>query len=449
MSKDMTSGNPIKLIILFALPMLVGNIFQQFYSMADSIVVGNFIGVKALASIGATSGIVFFVLGFIMGLTNGFAVIIAQRFGANDEEGLKHSVGMSILLGLIITISVTIISVLGVRTLLDIMKTPSDIINDSYKYVVVIFAGTIATISYNMISAILRSLGDSKTPLKFLIVASILNIVLDIVFIVNFKMGVEGTAFATIIAQGIAFLCCFMYTVRKYPILHLKKRHFKLDKEIIKQLLKIGIPGALSTSITALGVMILQGTINKMGSDVVASYTAATRVDQFFTMPMMTLGMAMATFAGQNLGAGKIDRVKQGWLGSIKVVVGYSILGGIILFVFGENLLNLFITADQVQVIATAKEYLVFVAFFCWALGILFVTRSTIQGLGNGYVPMITGLLELTMRLLAAVILSARFGFLGICVASPIAWICADLFLLPYYRSFTKKLLKNQHEIIS
>lgn len=440
MSKDMTNGKPLKLILLFTIPMLIGNVFQQFYSMADTIVVGNFIGVKALAAVGATGGISFFVLGFIMGLANGFSVIVAQRFGANDEEGLRHTVGMSIVLGAAITLVVTIISVSGVRLLLEVMQTPADIINDSYKYISVIFAGTIATIAYNMISSFLRALGDSKTPLIFLIIASILNVILDIAFIVVFHMGVEGTAYATILAQAIAFGLCFVYTKKKYPILHLSKRHFKLDKEIISNLLKIGIPGALSSSITALGVMILQGTINQLGSDVVAAYTAGTKVEQFFTMPTMTLGMAMATFAGQNLGAGKIDRVKEGLLSSVKLVVAYSIIGGIILYFCGGLFTQLFVSADQMNVINTSKEYLSFVAAFCWVLGLLFVYRSTIQGLGNGFIPMLSGAMELIMRVIAAIVLSGMFGFAGICMASPIAWIGADVLLIPYYHHMVKRL---------
>lgn len=440
MSTDMTNGKPIKLILMFTIPMLIGNVFQQFYSMADTIVVGNFIGVKALAAVGATGGISFFVLGFIMGLANGFSVIVAQRFGANDEQGVRHTVAMSIVLAAIITFIVTILSVSGVRWLLEIMQTPADIINESYKYIVVIFSGTVATIAYNMISSILRALGDSRTPLIFLIIASILNVALDIAFIVVFHMGVEGTAYATITAQAIAFLLCLIYTYKKYPILHLSKSDFKWDSAVIKRLLQIGIPGALSSSITALGVMILQGTINQLGSDVVAAYTAGTKVEQFFTMPTMTLGMAMATFAGQNLGAGKVDRVKEGTRSSIRLVVAYSIVGGIILYFFGGLFTQLFVSADQLTVINTSKVYLNFVAAFCWLLGILFVYRSTIQGLGNGFIPMFSGAVELVMRVLAAIILSKIFGFAGICLASPIAWIGADCLLVPYYHHMIKKL---------
>lgn len=440
----MTKGNPTQLILMFALPMLIGNIFQQFYSMADTIVVGNTIGVQALAAVGATGGISFFVLGFIMGLSNGFSVIVSHKFGSNDEEGVRHSVGMSIILGAIFTVIVTIISVVGVRWLLEFMKTPSDIIDQSYDYIVVIFAGIFACISYNMISSILRALGDSKTPLIFLIVASVLNVILDLFFIINVKMGVEGAAYATVIAQFVSFLLCMVYTKKRYPILHLNKSHFKWDSDLANRLLKVGVPSAMSSSITALGVMVLQGTINELGSDVVAAFTAGTKVEQFFTMPTMTIGMAMATFAGQNLGAKRLDRVSAGVKSSVILVVAYSILGGLALVFFGSHITQLFVSGDSSHVIAYAQQYLNIIAIFCWVLGLLFIFRSTIQGLGNGFVPMMSGVMELVMRVLAAIILSKLFQFTGICLASPIAWIGADFLLIPSYFYIMKKL-KKQH----
>lgn len=443
MSNDMTKGHPLKLILWFAVPMLIGNIFQQFYSMADTIVVGQFIGVQALAAVGSTGGIFFFVLGFVMGLTNGFSVIISQRFGAEDYHGLRKAVAMSILVSLIISSIVTVLSVNGVYTLLEMMKTPADIIQESYRYAVVMFSGTIASIAYNTISSILRALGDSKTPLLFLIIASILNVVLDIVFIVNFHMGVEGTAVATLLAQGISFLLCLIYTSHYYPILHLTREDFRWDGHLVKELLKIGIPGALSSSITALGIMILQGTINQLGSDTVAAYTAGTKVEQFFTMPTMTIGMAMATFAGQNLGAGKIDRIKEGLKSSAIAVFVYSILGGFLLYHFGGYFTQLFISADQSHVIGIAQEYLSFISVLCWLLGLLFVYRSTIQGLGNGFVPMLSGIMELMMRVIIALILTKKLGFLGICLANPIAWIGADILLIPYYYHMIHQLSKK------
>lgn len=445
MSKELTQGNPIKLIILFAIPMLIGNIFQQFYAMVDTMVVGQFIGVQALAAVGATGGITFFVLGFILGLANGFAIIVSHRFGSKDEAGLRKAVGNSIVLSLIFGIIVSILSVTFARWILEVMKTPADIIDASHRYLVVIFAGTLANLAYNLTASILRALGDSKTPLIFLIVASIANVILDILFITKLGMGVEGTAYATVISQGFSFILCFFYTKKRYPILHLHKEDFKIDTKLCGQLLNIAIPGALSSSITAFGVMVLQGTINQLGSDIVAAYTAGTKVEQFFTMPTMTLGMAIATFAGQNLGAGKIDRVKQGVKQSLILTLTYSIIGGIALYMFGGVFTRLFVSGDSKVVIDASVQYLRTVAVFCWLLAMLFLYRSTIQGLGNGFIPMVSGGIELVVRVAVALILSPILGFTGICLASPIAWLGADILLLPYYHFMIKKLTK-QHE---
>lgn len=440
MSKDLTQGSPIKLILLFALPMLMGNVFQQFYSMADTIVVGQYIGVQALAAVGATGGITFFVLGFMMGLANGFSIIVAQRFGSKDEKGVRKAVGNIVVLSIIFGIIVTIFSVLGSRLILELLNTPEDIINYSYNYLVVIFGGLLATMAYNLIAAILRALGDSKTPLIFLIVAAVLNVILDIVFITAFGMHVEGTAYATIISQAFSFVLCFFYTKKRYPILHLSRDDLRLDFGLCRQLLKIAIPGALSSSITAFGVMIIQGTINQLGSDYVAAYTAGTKVDQFFTMPTMTLGMAMATFAGQNMGAGKIDRIKKGLKQTFFVSVGYSLLGGVALVTFGEFFVRLFVSDATGVVMDAAMQYLRVIAMFCWALALIFLFRNTIQGLGNGFVPMLTGFIELVMRVLAAMILSKVIGFTGICLANPIAWLAGDLLLIVSYRLTIKKI---------
>ncbi|MGL5641052.1 MAG: MATE family efflux transporter, partial [Paraclostridium sp.] len=259
MTKDMTTGNPVKLILYFSIPLLIGNIFQQFYSMVDTIIVGRFLGVKALAAVGSTGSMIFLIIGFVLGLTSGFSVLVSQRFGANDEEGVKNAVGSAITLSIIMTIIITIISVFTARPLLNIINTPADIIDDAHSYIIVIYFGIFATFFYNMIAGVLRALGDSKTPLYFLIIASILNIVLDLVFIVNLSMGVAGAAYATVISQGVSGILCLIYTSKKFPILKLEKRHFKYEATYFKKHLSIGIPMALQFSITAIGAIILQG----------------------------------------------------------------------------------------------------------------------------------------------------------------------------------------------
>ena len=311
MTNDMTVGKPAKLILAFSIPMLVGNIFQQFYSMVDTIVVGRFIGVQALAAVGATGAMSFLVLGFIQGLTNGFAVIIAQKFGANNEKGVKRSVAMSFYLSIASTIVITAISLIFAMPLLRIMKTPKDIINDSFKYIAIIYGGTLVVIFYNLFASILRALGDSKTPLYFLILSSVINVILDIVLVVYIPLGVKGTAIATVVSQGISCVLCYVYMKKKFPILKLSKKDWRLDIALIRRLLNIGVPAAIQYSIIAIGIMILQVAINGLGSTVVASYTAASKVEQLVTQPAATFGTAMATYAAQNLGAKKIERIKE------------------------------------------------------------------------------------------------------------------------------------------
>lgn len=436
MVKDMTVGNPTKLIFSFAMPMLIGNIFQQFYSMADAVIVGRFVGVPALAAIGATGAMNFLVLGFVMGLTTGFSIIVAQFFGCNDEDKLRKSVAMSVYLSIIGTILITILSLVLSKPLLIFMNTPADILEDANKYISIVFAGIIVTIFYNLLSSILRALGDSKTPLYFLIVSSIINIILDLIFVINFSMGVAGAAYATVISQAVSCILCLIYISKKHPILKLKKNDWHIDYRIINKLLKLGIPTALQTSVTAIGVMVIQSTINNFGSTIVAAYTAAAKVEQLATQPGLTFGLAMATYTGQNLGAGNIERIGIGLKKCIKLSMGFCIIGTILVILFGANLTQLFVSGEQYEVIAASKQYLNIVSVFFFVLGLLFIYRNALQGLGNAFVPLLSGALELLMRVGVALTLSNYIGYTGICLASPIAWIAATILLMvAYYRT--------------
>ena len=312
MVKDLTTGSPARLIIGFSLPLLAGNLFQQFYSMADTIVVGRSIGVDALAAVGSTGAISFLVLGFVIGLTGGFSVVVAQKFGAGDEREVRRAVAMSVYLSVLLTIVLTAVSVLCTRPLLNFMQTPANIYDDAYAYIVVIFAGTGAIIFYNLLSGVLRALGDSRTPLYFLILSSVINVALDLVFILVFGMGVAGAAYATVAAQVLSGLLCLLYMAKKFPILRFHKSDWAWNGRLVVHHLRLGLPMAFQFSVTAIGVMILQGAINGFGSSVVAGYTAASKVEQLTTQPMMTFGITMATYGGQNLGAGRLDRIRQG-----------------------------------------------------------------------------------------------------------------------------------------
>lgn len=433
MVKDMTVGNPTKLIFSFAVPMLIGNIFQQFYSMVDTIVVGRFVGVKALAAVGVTGSLMFLILGFVMGLTTGFSVIVAQYFGLNDEKQLKKAVAMSVYLSLGLSIIITVISLLLAKPLLMFMNTPSDILDDANLYISIVFAGTIATIFYNLLSSVLRALGDSKTPLMFLIVSSIINIILDLVFVINFSMGVSGVAYATIISQAVSCVLCFIYIKKRFPILNLDRSDWRIDKNTITKLLNIGVPTAFQSSVTAIGVMVIQAAVNNFGSIIVAAYTAASKVEQLATQPALTFGLAMATYTGQNLGAGKIERIRTGIKKCVILSVVFCIVACVLVIIFGRGLTRLFVSGspDEVlQVIEASQTYLNIVSVFFWILGLLFIYRNALQGLGNAKIPLLSGFVELLMRVGVAFTLSNYIGYTGICLASPIAWIGATILLI-------------------
>lgn len=347
MTKDLTSGSPTRLILTYSVPLLIGNIFQQLYSMADTIIVGKCIGVEALAAVGATGGLSFLIIGFLIGLTSGFAVIAAQKFGAKDIEGLRQSVGTSIILCTVTTIVLTALSLLTSEPLLRLMNTPDDIMVDALKYINVIFIGTVCTVFYNMIACILRALGDSKTPLYFLIVSSVLNIVLDLVFILTFHMGVAGAAWATVISQGVAGGLCLFYTLKKYSTLRLTKKDFTYNSALAWKHWQLGLPMALQFSVTAIGVLVLQGALNVFGSTKIAAYTAACKVEQLVTQPAGTFGVTMANYAGQNLGAGRIDRVKEGVKKCSMLTVIFAVAASAILLLFGKPLTGLFVDGKR------------------------------------------------------------------------------------------------------
>ncbi len=441
MTKDMTTGSPVKLILYFSIPLLIGNIFQQFYSMVDTIIVGRFLGVNALAAVGSTGSMNFLIIGFILGLSAGFSVLVSQRFGANDEEGLKKAVASATILSIIMSIIVTVVSVVAAKPLLTLMNTPADIIDDAASYIVIIFAGASATFFYNMISGILRALGDSKTPLYFLIVSSILNIVLDLVFIVNFNMGVSGAAYATVIAQGVSGLLCLIYTSKKFPILKLQKRHFKFEGEYISQHLKIAIPMALQFSITAIGTIILQSAVNGFGSTVVAAHTAASKVEQLVMQPSITFGVTMATYCAQNLGAGNIERIREGVKKCTMINIIIGVVAGFVLVFFGKSFIGLFVSNADPRVMDYAKQYLTIVAFFFIPLSLIFIYRNALQGMGYTFVPMLAGVCELLARTIVAFTLPSLIGYAGICLAGPVAWVAASVpLMINYFKKINNML---------
>ncbi|MCU7208497.1 MATE family efflux transporter [Turicibacter sp. 1E2] len=446
MMTDMTKGSPAKLILAFTIPILIGNLFQQFYSMVDTAIVGQFVGVGALAAVGATGGVIFLVQGFVNGLTHGFSVIVSQRYGANDELGIKKATATSIYLSAIATVVLTVICVLLAKPVLQLMNTPVDILEDATSYVTIFFGGLVSIIVYNLLASLLRAFGDSKTPLYFLILASITNIILDLVLIINFKMGVAGAAIATVVSQGLSGLLCYFYMIKKFDILTLKKEHFKYDPMLVKELMYVSLPMALQYAITAIGVMILQVAVNSFGSTTVAAFTAATKVEQLVVQPGIAIGMTMATYAAQNLGARRIDRVRQGARQSAWITIVTNALSSVIVIFLGGYIVQLFIPSANVEALPISMEYLKITAIFYPVLGLLFLYRFALQGLGNTVVPMFAGVMELVMRTIVAFTLPGLLGYQGVCLASPLAWIGATVWLIwSYFRIIPK--LERAHPI--
>lgn len=439
MTKDMTTGNPWKIIIFFSIPVLLGNLFQQFYNMADAVIVGQFLGEDALAAVGSTGSIMFLVLGFAMGIAQGFGVLISHAFGARDESRLKHYVAVSLILGLAVSLLITALTITESRNLLLFMKTPENILDMANDYITIIYGGIAATMAFNISASILRGVGDSKTPLDFLIFASFLNILLDLFYIVVLHSGPEGAAWATIIAQGISALLCFFYMFARIDLLKLQRKDFYFDWKSIRDLLSVGIPMSVNYSVTAVGVMILQGAVNVFGSSVVASYTAASKVENLATQTMPALGTTMATYCGQNLGARKYERIFDGMRKGFLLVLVISLLGTVITAGFGKYIVCLFLKNPSDTVLEYAVTYLNTVSFFFIPLAMIFLYRSSLQGLDQTFVPVMSGVLELVCRVFVIALFLEPFGYQAVCYTNPAAWAATGILLLFTYLFWKQK----------
>ena len=439
-TKDMTNGSTMKLILGFAVPLLMGMLFQQVYSLVDTIIVGRFLGVSALAAVGATGSINFLIIGFCQGICNGFALPVAQRFGAKDYDGLRKYVGNSAVLSIIFGGAITLLTVIACRPILELMQTPADIIDLSYHYIVVIFAGIPAIMLYNILSAYLRSLGDSITPVIFLVLSAGLNIGLDLLFIVTFHWGVFGAAFATVLSQAVSGILCLILIIKKFDLLHLKREDWKLDWSYSRYLLIMGLPMGLQYSITAIGSVILQASVNTLGSAAVASMTAGSKISMFVVCPFDALGSTMATFGGQNVGAGRLDRLGRGLRSAVILGAIYSALILVVLIFFGRGLILLFVSANEAAVIAQAKQFLVTNAAFYLMLALVNIVRFLIQGMGFSGFAVFAGVFEMVARALIGLVFVPIFGFTAACFASPLAWVFADCFLIPAFFHCRKKL---------
>ena len=443
MTKSMTSGKPVKLILLFALPLIVGNIFQQFYSMADTVIVGRTIGVNALAAVGCTGSVSFFILGFVMGFTSGLSILIAQRFGAEDEEGIRCSFAAGIILSVALTIVMTLFAVALVRPAMELLQTPEEILDDAVSYIRIIFWGIGASVLFNLGSNTMRALGDSRTPLYFLIFSSALNIALDIFLIVAVKLGTAGAAYATVISQGVAAALCFVVMFKKYDILRTSRDDYYWDLRGIGRMLSIGIPMALNYSITAIGTMILQSAINVFGSGVVAAFTAASKVSNIATQTMPTMGTAMATYCGQNLGAGKYERIYHGMKNAFFLSFIAAGLAAAICCLAGPYMIGWFIKNPSAETVASAMRYLYIASIFMLPLAWIFIYRNALQGLNRGIVPMLSGVLELVSRYVVILFAAKPYGYTGVCFADPFAWLTTGILLIVTYILWKRKMKRN------
>ncbi|MBO4406377.1 MAG: MATE family efflux transporter [Clostridia bacterium] len=443
---DLTNGRPLKLIFLYSLPIIVGNIFQTFYSAADTAIVGRFAGLERLAAVGATGSLSFFIFGFLYGLTGGFSITIAQRRGAKDWDGLRKAEAHAVMLTAALVLLVTAISVPLARPMLRLMNTPEDIMSLSVSYLSIIFAGTVFSATYNLTASILRAVGDSRTPLYFLIFSSLLNSGLDIHFIVPLKMDVAGAAIATILSQGVSGFLCVIYAFRRYPELRLRKSDFRIDRGMISTMLRLGLPMALQSSITAAGMIILQSALNGFGSTTVAGYTAANKVESFVTMPGFALSTSMANFAGQNVGAKKYGRVRTGVRCGCWIILVWATISSLFCLYLAMPVMRLFVTGDPVSVWKTleaGQTFLTILAWFFLPFNALFIFRSTLQGIGKSIYTLIGGIIEMVMRVAVAFLLPGVLGFAGVCLAGPAAWIGADIVLIIAYFHEIRKFPKE------
>lgn len=443
MTKELTHGKPLPLILQFAFPLILGYMLQKLYSLCDTVIVGRCLGVNELAAVGSTGAVSFLVVGFATGMCTGMSIPVAQAFGAGDYQKLRKYLANSFYLSALISIVMTVGTIIFTGDLLRLMKTPEELYDFAYDYIFTVFAGISATILYNLLSSMLRSIGDSRTPLIFLAIAAALNIGLDFLFILGFHTGVAGAGYASVLSQGISGILCLIYMFKKYEIFRIRKEEWKLSLSCCGRLVSIGLPMALQFSITAIGSIILQTAVNTLGTVSVTAVTAASKLQMILTGPMECLGITMATYCGQNRGAREFERIRSGIRTSVVVSMIYCVVSAVIIIVLGGWMALLFLDASETEVMAQVKEYLRLNAYFYPTLGLLFILRNGLQGMSYSFLPMMAGVTELIARVLVCVAFVPDFGYTAACMASPVAWIFADTLLVTVY--FVKmKSLKVQ-----
>ena len=431
--KDLTVGEPARLIFYFTLPLLAGNVFQQLFGFVDTLIVGRFLGVEALAAVGCTGPLMFLMLGFVGGMTSGFSICTGQKFGAKDFDGVRKSAAICIVLSFAASIVLTIIGVTFCRDLLIAMDTPPEILDGAFDFISIVYGGVVMFVFLQMLTNLIRALGDSKMPTVIQATTLVINILLEPVAIIGLGLGIPGSAGATIVALTLGNILCILYIKKRVTYLHVRREDFSFDRDFWIEHLRIGLPMGFQSSIIAIGAVALQIALNGLGSVAVAAFAAAHRVDGIAVMPMMSFGVAMAAYTAQNFGAKKFGRIVDGVKKCIFMSCSFSVLVAVFNIYLGAEIIELFVGADAVQVIEYGQLFLIVTGLSYWSLALLFIFRFTLQGLGQSLVPTIAGVVELVMRIAAAIFLVDYLNFLGACLAAPMAWIGA---LIPLAISF-------------
>lgn len=440
MSNSMTQGNPLKVMLQFAFPLLVGNLLQQTYNIIDAAIVGQSLGAQALASVGASTSVQFLVLGFCMGSCTGFGIPVAKYFGAGDLKHMKNIIFNGAVLTAVIAVIITVLCSLLCPWILHVLSVQSDIYANAYSYLMIIFLGLPFTLLYNYLSSILRAVGDSRTPFLFLAFSAVLNIFLDLFFILVADWGCAGAAFATIAAQAISGILCLIVIIRRMEVLWLSKENRVVRGDSITELLQMGLPTGLQFSITAIGSMVMQSANNGLGGDYVSAFTAGAKLKQFTMCPFDAIATSVSVFCSQNYGAGKIDRIHKGLRQGIAVGVGYGLFAGLILIFAGRPLSMIFVSKDASGVLDASAKYLRCMGYFYWSLGILNVTRMVTQGLGHSGRAFFSGVMEMIARTIVSLGFVETFGYTAICFADQTAWIAACCYIAPTCLYCLKKI---------
>ena len=448
MTKNLTEGDPARLIFFFALPLVAGNMMQQLYAFIDTLIVGRFLGVNALAAVGCTGSLMFLTLGFIMGFCTGVTIYTGQRFGAGDAQGVRRSAAACVVLGILVVLTLTAIILPLTRSLLLLMETPAEIIDGAQDFISIVFAGLTIFLLLYLQNCLIRSLGDSTTPTIFLAVTLAINVALEPVAILVLGWGIPGAALATVFSQAIGAVLFFVYIWRRVPALHTRWTDWKPDRAVLMAHLRMGLPMAFQASVIAFGAIILQVALNNLGAIPVAAYAATQKIDAVAVMPMLSFGYALAAYTAQNYGAQKYERIRMGVRACLKMSMAFAVGIGALLIAFGSHVLALFVGADAAgaeEVIAYGETFLLVNGSTYVILALLLVYRNVLQGLGQSIIPTIAGAMELLMRAAAAIFLCTYLGFFGACLANPLAWIGAAVPVVLAYL-WTEKTLRPAAE---